>query len=131
MRRMLTVVSLASLSLAGCAQPEAPTVPSGTVPTVSVDDGGTAASTAAGGRRSGGVVYVTTQGLYFDTFVAADPLPNKGPFQLLANGTTQFGPGDPGYLGGRWWEDLNGNAIRDEGDHFFLCPLLPPGRATP
>jgi hypothetical protein len=87
---------------------------------------------AAGGRpASAGVVYVTSQGLYFDTFAARDPLPMKGTFQLLENGTTEFGPGDPGYLGGRWWEDLNGNGVQDEGDHFFLCPLLPPGRPTP
>jgi hypothetical protein len=47
----------------------------------------------------------------------------KGPFQRLENGETEFGPGQPGYLGGRWWEDTNGNDIRDEGDHFFHCPL--------
>ena len=88
--------------------------------------------TAAGGRpASAGVVYVTSQGLYFDTFVARDPLPMKGRFQLLQEGTTEFGPGDPGYLGGRWWEDLNGNGVQDEGDHFLLCPLLGPGRPTP
>jgi hypothetical protein len=87
---------------------------------------------AAGGRAGDtGVVYVTSQGLYYDTFVVVDPLPMHGPFQLLVNGTTEFGPGDPGYLGGRWWEDLNGNGVQDEGDHFFLCPLLGPGRETP
>jgi hypothetical protein len=87
---------------------------------------------AAGGRPgSAGVVFVTSQGLYFDTFVTNDPLPMQGPFQLLENGQTEFGPGDPGYLGGRWWEDLNGNGLQDAGDHFFLCPLLGPGRATP
>jgi|SRR5215216_4339061 len=85
-----------------------------------------------GGRAgSTGVVYVTSQGLYYDTFVAVDPLPMEGPFQLLENGQTQFGPGDPGYLGGRWWEDLNGNGIQDASDHYFLCPLLGPGRETP
>ena len=87
---------------------------------------------AKGGRAgSAGVVYVTSQGLYYDTFVTNDPLPMHGPFQLLDNGETEFGPGDPGYLGGRWWEDLNGNGIQDEGDHFFHCPLLGPGRPTP
>jgi hypothetical protein len=87
---------------------------------------------APGGRPgSTGVVYVTSQGLYYDTFVAVDPLPMHGPFQLLENGTTEFGPGDPGYLGGRWWEDLNGNGIQDADDHYFLCPLLPPGREMP
>jgi hypothetical protein len=91
---------------------------------------GTAA--AAGGRAgTDGTVYVTSQGLYYDTFVSRDPLPMHGPFQLLADGRTEFGPGDPGYLGGRWWEDLNHNGVQDEGDHFFLCPLLGPGRTEP
>ena len=89
-------------------------------------------SLAAGGRAGDtGVVFVTSQGLYYDTFVVVDPLPMKGKFQPLEDGTTEFGPGDPGYLGGRWWEDLNENGVQDEGDHFFLCPLLPPGRETP
>lgn len=87
---------------------------------------------AAGGRAgSAGAVYVTSQGLYYDTFVARDPLPMRGKFQLLANGETEFGPGDPGYLGGRWWEDLNHNGVQDSDDHYFLCPLLPPGRPAP
>jgi len=87
---------------------------------------------AQGGRASAtGVVYVRSQGLYYDTFVTNDPLPMKGPFQLLENGATEFGPGDPGYLGGRWWEDLNHNGVQDAGDHFFHCPLLGPGRPTP
>jgi hypothetical protein len=91
-----------------------------------------AAKAAKGGRAATtGVVYVTSQGLYYDTFVTRDPVPMEGPFQLLVNGTTEFGPGDPGYLGGRWWEDLNRNGIQDAGDHFFHCPLLPPGRPTP
>lgn len=91
------------------------------------------ATTSAAGGRAGdtGVVFVTSQGLYYDTFVVVDPLPMKGKFQLLEDGTTEFGPGDPGYLGGRWWEDLNGNGVQDADDHFFLCPLLPPGRPTP
>lgn len=87
---------------------------------------------ARGGRAATtGVVYVTSQALYYDTFVAKDPLPRRGKFQLLSDGQTEFGPGDPGYLGGRWWEDLNGNGIQDPEDHYFLCPLLPPGRPTP
>jgi hypothetical protein len=91
---------------------------------------------AKGGRAgTTGVIYVVSQGLYYDTFATADPLPMNGPFQLpfqlLVNGTTEFGPGDPGYLGGRWWEDLNGNGEQDEEDHFFLCPLLGPGREEP
>jgi hypothetical protein len=87
---------------------------------------------AKGGRAgSAGVVYVTSQGLYYDTFVSAEALPMHGPFQLLENGQTEFGPGDPGYLGGRWWIDANGNGMQDEGDVFLLCPLLGPGRTMP
>jgi hypothetical protein len=91
----------------------------------------TAVSPSRFGKRTPGVVYVTSQGLYYDTFVVKDPLPMEGRFQLLADGQTEFGPGQPGYLGGRWWEDDNGNGVQDSGDHFFLCPLLPPGRPTP
>lgn len=90
------------------------------------------AFTAYANRGDGalGVVYVTGQDLYYDTFVSAKALPNRGPFQKLDNGRTEFGPGDPGYLGGRWWID-DGNGIRDDNDTFLLCPLLPPGRPTP
>src|SRR5687767_4234220 len=89
-------------------------------------------ASAAGGRAGPtGVVYVTSQGLYHDTFVTNEALPMRGPFQLLANGQTEFGPGDPGYLGGRWWVDQNGNGVQDEGDRFFHCPLLGPGREAP
>jgi hypothetical protein len=95
-------------------------------------DGAAAGITAKGGRAaSGGTVFVVSQGLYYDTFVAQDPIPMNGPFQLIANGQTQYGPGDPGYLGGRWWEDTNGNSIQDAADHYFLCPLLGPSRPTP
>lgn len=85
------------------------------------------------GRGNGalGTIYVTSQGLYYDTFVSADVLPMQGPFQKLVNGTTEFGPGQPGYLGGRWWVDRNGDNIMNEGDRFFLCMLLGPGRTTP
>jgi len=78
-----------------------------------------------------GTIYVTSQGLYYDTFVSAETLPMHGRFQKLVNGTTEFGPGDPGYLGGRWWVDVNGNNIQDEGDNFLLCMLLGPGRTSP
>ena len=106
----------------GCSrQPAAPSVV-----------GSTSATTAARfGNRTPGVVFVTSQGLYYDTFVVRDPLPMEGRFQLLVDGKTEFGPGQPGYLGGRWWEDLNGNGVQDPEDHYFLCPLLPPGRPTP
>lgn len=78
-----------------------------------------------------GTIYVTSQGLYYDTFVSAETLPMHGRFQKLVNGTTEFGPGNPGYLGGRWWVDVNGDNIMNEGDSFLLCMLLGPGRATP
>jgi hypothetical protein len=81
-----------------------------------------------------GTVYVESQGLYYDTFVTVDSLvftgTNGGSFQLLANGATAYGPGDPGYRGGRWWID-NGNGYPDAGDTFVLCPLLGPGRTEP
>jgi hypothetical protein len=88
---------------------------------------------AAAGRGNGalGTVFVSSQGLYYDTFVTVDPLPMHGRFQKLEAGVTEFGPGDRGYLGGRWWVDVNGNDIQDEGDHFLLCPLLGPGRESP
>ena len=68
----------------------------------------------------------------------APALPQHGPFQELRPGegpggtlATEFGPGDPGYVGGRWWVDANGNGEMDEGDAFFSCPLLGKGSATP
>jgi hypothetical protein len=90
---------------------------------------------AMGGRGDGGVIYVTSQGLYYDTIVVVDPLPMHGPFQELYIGTngptTDAGPGDPDYVGGRWWMDTNGDGMMDPGDHYFLCPLLGPGRENP
>ena len=80
------------------------------------------------------VVFVISQGLFFDTVGCSEPgrvmtaLPMHGEFQLLIDGRTEFGPGQAGFLGGRWWEDLNHNGIKDHGDHFFFCPLLSPGR---
>lgn len=86
------------------------------------------------GDRVRVVVYVESQELFFDSIVGPD-LPMKGRFQKLYMGehglTTKFGPGDPGYLGGRWWVDANGNEEMDEGDRFFSCPLLGHGSATP
>lgn len=92
----------------------------------------------ARGNKGGPVIYVESQDLYYDAIIAADPLPMKGPFQELyeceANGTvglcTEFGPGDFGHYGGRWWVD-DGDRIMNENDHFFSCPLLGPGRETP
>jgi hypothetical protein len=86
------------------------------------------------GDRVRVTVYVTSQGLYYDSIVGPS-LPPNGPFQKLemgANGLeTEFGPGDPGYLGGRWWIDDNGNGVMDDGDVFFSCPLLGLGSETP
>lgn len=121
MRR--TLIMLGTLvSLLGCeAASEAPTA---LEPQMS--------KTAVGGRAGAlGVVYVSSQHLYYDTFVSAEKLPPHGRFQKLEAGVTEFGPGDPGYLGGRWWIDANGNDMQDAGDVYLLCPLLPPGRTTP
>lgn len=88
-----------------------------------------------GGRGDGPVIYVRSQNLYYDSIITADPLPPNGPFQKLEMGDhgleTDLGPGDPGYVGGRWWLDVNGNGEMDSGDHYFLCPLLGPGRDAP
>jgi hypothetical protein len=90
----------------------------------------------AGGRGSGPVVYVESQGLFYDSIVVVGPdpgLPMEGPFQKLETDgglATQYGPGDPGYVGGRWWVDANEDGEMNEGDVFFLCPLLGPGRAS-
>lgn len=95
-------------------------------------------NTFARGNNPGPVIYVESQELYYDAVIAADPLPMKGPFQQLyeceVNGTiglcTEYGPGDFGHYGGRWWVD-NGDGVMDESDHFFSCPLLGPGREAP
>ncbi len=72
-------------------------------------------------------IYVTGQNLVYDTIVLG-ALPMEGPFQLLVPTSdgleTEFGPGDVGYLGGRWWIDVNGDGKQNMGDVFFLCPLL-------
>lgn len=85
------------------------------------------------GRGTGPVIYVTSQGLYYDSIVLAD-VPQKGEFQQLvpgANGLeTEFGPGEVGHLGGRWWLDLTDDGVMNDGDKFFLCPLLGPGRVN-
>ena len=94
------------------------------------------------GNRIRVVVYVTSQGLYYDSIVGP-ALPQRGPFQqLFPPGTnpdwpdgetlsTEFGPGNPGHVGGRWWVDVNGDDIQNDGDLFFSCPLLGHGRETP
>ncbi len=84
----------------------------------------------AAGRGDGPIVYVRSQDLYYDSIVVRDPLPAKGPFQLLEMGPngleTDYGPGDTGYVGGRWKVDMGGGDF-----HYFLCPLLGPGRESP
>ena len=86
------------------------------------------------GRANGPVIYVTSQGQFYDTILLGE-LPMKGRFQQLTMGQfgpqTEFGPGDVGYLGGRWWIDANEDGIQNEGDVFLLCPLLGPGREEP
>ena len=73
------------------------------------------------------VVYVESQGLCYDSIVTAQNLPASGPFQALMVDSadhcgsglkTAFGPGDEGYVGGRW--------LAPDGSR-FLCPLLGPG----
>jgi len=87
-----------------------------------------------GGPKPRPVIYVTSQGLYYDSIVGPD-LPWQGPFQKLEMGPnglqTEFGPGDPGYVGGRWWLDMNDDGSQDAGDAYFSCPLLGPGRESP
>lgn len=79
------------------------------------------------------VVYVVSQGLCYDSFVTAQNLPDHGRFQTLepdpdklcGEGSliTEFGPGDRGYVGGRW--EMDGGAVR------FSCPLIGPGTPPP
>ncbi len=96
-----------------------------------------ATGTMAEPRRDidGPVVYVTGQGLFYDSIVLAT-LPAEGPFQKLefegpSGLQTEFGPGDLEFVGGRWWVDVNGNGDMDGGDMYFSCPLLGPGRTEP
>ena len=76
------------------------------------------------------MVYVISQDLTYDSIVLAT-LPQKGSFQELIHTDeglmTEYGPGDVGYLGGRWWLDANADGEMNDGDLFFLCPLLGPG----
>jgi len=130
MIRRISLLLAPALLLLGCNSE--PTAPSATASTLDLPV--QHSKTAIGGRGSKGalgVVYVSSQGLYYDTFVSAETLPPHGDFQALVDHVTEFGPGQPGYRGGRWWVDSNGNGVQDPGDTYLLCPLLPPGRATP
>lgn len=98
---------------------------------------GSAFAKGENGRGNGPVIYVKSQGLVYDSIVTAEALPFKGPFQELEMGgptglQTEYGPGDQGYVGGRWWLDANGNGEMDPpgegGDAYFSCPLLGPGQ---
>jgi hypothetical protein len=95
----------------------------------------TANSAFARGAVEGPIVYVESQDLFYDSIVTAMELPPRGPFQQLYpcdfGLCTEFGPGDPGHRGGRWWVDDNSNGEMDEEDVYFLCPLLGPGREEP
>jgi hypothetical protein len=87
---------------------------------------GPAGSISAANPRT--VVFVESQGLCYGSVVAPNSLPDHGPFQLLSPSTicgpgtfmTRFGPGDPGYVGGRW--------VTADGTR-FSCPLVEPGFA--
>lgn len=78
------------------------------------------------------IVYVTSQDLAYDSIVLTDiPFVEGVPYQLLEAGgppgtdlTTEFGPGDPGYLGGRWWMDDGDGIMEGDDDSFFMCPLI-------
>ena len=116
--RSLTVVVAACLALACSDSPVSPDVTR-------------SATWTANTSRQPVVVFVVSQGLFFDACAEPTPLPMHGEFQLIVSGRTEFGPGQVGFLGGRWWEDLNRNGIQDQADHFFLCPLVTPGRVSP
>ena len=95
----------------------------------------TAGETSARGAKEGPIIFVESQGLYFDSILAASEIPPHGPFQQLypcdRGLCTELGPGQPGHHGGRWWIDDNGDGEMDEGDVYFSCPLLGPGREAP
>jgi hypothetical protein len=122
----LYALGLGAMALAGCtSQPGAPSNLPGAAATAT----DAATESRAGGPGIAGGVYVTSQDLCYDTFATSASLPMRGKFQLLEDGVTEFGPGDPGYRGGRWWvDDGDVPGVQEETDTFFLCPLLPPGR---
>ena len=125
MRKTMLLVAPLALTIGCVDDPMSPTEPALEVPAQF-------ASTANRGTNGAlGVVYVSSQGLYYDTFVTVTDLPQHGRFQRLYDGVTEWGPGDQGYVGGRWWVDNNNNFIMDEGDGYVLCPLLGPGRTSP
>lgn len=90
---------------------------------------GASAKGNAGGGKPGTTTVCTSSGECYTSIVLDfAELPNQGDFQQLIPGAdglyTAAGPGDPGYRGGRWWIDANGDGEQNEGDVFFMCPLL-------
>lgn len=89
------------------------------------------------GKPDRAVIYVASQDMFYDTLLLGTlPYNETDNFQqLFMDGPmapyTEFGPRDTGYYGGRWWVDANSDGIMDEGDIYFLCPLLGDGRAEP
>lgn len=80
------------------------------------------------GNRVRVTVVVNSTGLEYDSIVGPS-LPPHGPFQDLYVGEdgklhTDFGPGDPGYVGGRWRMET------PDGYVYFSCPLLGNGSAA-
>ena len=94
---------------------------------------GPALARGKGNPHPAPVVYVTSQGLAYDSIVLTElPFVENAPYQKLEMGgptgiQTEWGPGDRDFVGGRWWVDVNGDGHMDEGDSYFLCPLLGPG----
>ena len=95
----------------GCSeQPTAPTATLQTPDTSSTGASSVAASSQTNvvspsrfGDRTPGVVFVTSQGLYYDTFVVKDPLPMEGRFQLSRTARPSSVQGSPGI-----WADAGG-----------------------
>ncbi len=89
-------------------------------------------------RGNGPVIYVYGDGpggeLFYDSIVLSHlPFSEGLPWQELEMGgpsglMTEFGLGDEGYFGGRWFLDVDGTEGPSADDVFFLCPLLGPGR---
>ena len=89
-------------------------------------------------RGNGPVIYVYGDGpggdLFYDSIVLSHlPFSEGLPWQELEGGgpsglMTEFGLGDEGYFGGRWFMDTDATEGPSAGDVFFLCPLLGPGR---
>jgi hypothetical protein len=90
--------------------------------------------------HEGPMIYVHSTGLLYRTIVLNTELPLHGDFQQLypPNSmdapsevpylSTDVGPGEMDYRGGRWWSDENGNGEIDEEDTLFNCPLVGKGQ---